>query len=236
MHFAGLAQTKNIIESEQLWLAYFNQTRFTNRSGLWFDGHLRFTDDFAERMSQDIIRLAYVYYLSDNVRLSAGHAYITNFSGDDAVPNLHEHRPWQQIQWYEKKKHFLLMQYVRLEERFKEFLDNGEVADTRQFNYRVRYNMTFTIPLKSGGIQPKTPLIFLNEEVMVNFGKEIVYNYFDQNRFFAGFGYQFTKGLNAQIGYLNVFIQRPSGNEFINTHAIRCFVFHTLDYRKEKGL
>ncbi|MBL7843608.1 MAG: DUF2490 domain-containing protein [Cyclobacteriaceae bacterium] len=232
--FSVFAQTKNIVTSEQTWLGYFNQTRLTNKSGLWLDLHARLTDDFAERMSQDIVRLGYVYYLHDNVRLAAGYAYITNFSGNDDVPNLHEHRPWQQIQWYDKKKYFNMMQYLRLEQRFKEYLLNGEVADNYQFNYRIRYNMSLTIPLRSGGVGPKTPFIFLSDEVMINFGEEIINNYFDQNRFFAGFGYQFTKSLNAHLGYLNVFLERPSGTDFINTHAIRLFVFHNLDLRKEK--
>lgn len=228
------AQTKSIVTTEQTWLGYFNQTRLTNKSGLWLDVHARLTDDFAERMSQDIARMGYVYYLHDNVRLTAGYAYITNFSGDDNVPNLHEHRPWQQVQWYDKKKYFNMMQYLRLEQRYKEYLVSGEVADNYQFNYRVRYNMALTIPLKSGGVQPKTPFVFVNDELMINFGKEIINNYFDQNRFFVGFGYQFTKGLNAHLGYLNVFLERPSGTDFINTHAIRLFVFHNLDLRKEK--
>jgi len=228
----GFSQTKNIIVSEQTWLAYFNQTRFTNRSGIWLDVHFRFTDDFAERMSQDIFRLGYTYYVHDNVRLTAGYAFTTLFSGDDDVPNLNEHRPWQQIQWFDTRKHFSMMQYLRLEERFKQQLVNGEVSHEFQFNYRVRYNMAFTIPLKSGGVQPKTPFIFVSDEVMINFGKEIINNYFDQNRFFVGFGYQFTKNLNAHLGYLNVFLERPSGTDFINTHAIRLFVFHNLDFRK----
>jgi hypothetical protein len=230
----GVCQQKNIVTTEQTWLAYFNQTRFTNRSGLWFDAHARLTDDFAERMSQDIIRLGYVYYLQDNVRLTGGYAYITNYSGDDAVPNINEHRPWQQIQWFEKKRYFTMMQYLRLEERFKEYLDNGAVAEDYQFNYRIRYNMAFTIPLMSGGVQPKTPFVFVNNEIMINFGEEIVNNYFDQNRLFIGMGYQFTKSLNTQLGYLNVFLERPTGTDFIRAHAIRLFVFHNLDFRSAR--
>jgi hypothetical protein len=229
----GFTQDKNVITSEQTWLAYFNQTRLTNKSGLWLDVHFRFTDDFAERMSQDIFRLGYVYYLHDNVRLSAGYAFTTLFSGEDEVPNLNEHRPWQQIQWFDKKQHFNMMQYLRLEQRFKQQIVDGQVSDDYQFNSRIRYNMSFTIPLKHGGVQPKTPFIFVSDEVMINFGEEIINNYFDQNRFFVGFGYQFTNSLNAHLGYLNVFLERPSGTDFIKTHAIRLFVFHNLDFRRK---
>jgi hypothetical protein len=36
-----------------------------------------------------------------------------------------------------------------------------------------------------------------SDEVMVNAGKSIVNNYFDQNRIFTGVGYQFTPQFNA---------------------------------------
>lgn len=228
-----LGQPKNVVENEQTWFGYFNQTRFTNRSGLWFDGHIRLTDNFAERVNQGIVRAAYVYYLHDNVRLAAGYGYIANFSGDDAVPNLNEHRPWQQLQWFDKKPYFNMMQYLRLEQRFREHLVDGKVADDYQRSQRVRYSMAFTIPLRAGGVQPKTPFVFVSDELMVNVGKKVVNNYFDQNRFFMGFGYQFTKGLNAHLGYLNVFLERPTGTDFVNSHAVRLFVFHNLDFRKE---
>jgi len=229
-----LAQ-KDIEYQEQTWFGYFNQTRITNKSGFWLDAHLRFTDHFTGRLGQSIIRPGYIYYLSDQTRLSAGYAYVTNYSVTDDLPDVPEHRTWQQIQWYDKRQYFNMMQYVRLEERFRKTLAGTELSDDYKFNYRIRYNISFTIPLKGKSVEPKTPFIFVNDEVMINFGEEIVYNYFDQNRFFAGIGYQFTKHLNAQIGYLNVFQQRTSGNEFIHTDAIRLFVFHSLDFRnKEK--
>ncbi|KAJ1518410.1 hypothetical protein HMI54_000938, partial [Coelomomyces lativittatus] len=80
----------------------------------------------------------------------------------------------------------------------------------------------------------KTPFLYLNNDIHINAGKNIINNYFDQNRFFAGVGYQFTLQLNAQIGYMNVFQQQPSGNQYVSINAIRLFVFHNLDLRKEK--
>jgi hypothetical protein len=227
-----LRAQKEIEYSEQAWFAYLNQTRFTNKSGFWLDVHARFTDDFTGRLGLTIFRPGYIYFLSDQTRLSAGYAYVTADSATDDIPNIPEHRIWQQIQWYDKRKHFNMMQYIRLEERFRKTLEGAELSDEYDFNYRVRYNISFTIPLKGKSVEPKTPFIFVNDEVMINFGDEIVYNYFDQNRFFAGVGYQFTKQLNAQIGYLNVFLQRASSNEFIHADAIRLFVFHNLDFRK----
>jgi hypothetical protein len=41
--------------------------------------------------------------------------------------------------------------------------------------------------------------------------------------------------LNIQLGYMNVFQQRRSGNAFFDTHTLRLFVFHTLDLRKKEN-
>jgi hypothetical protein len=174
----------------------------------------------------------YLYYLSETARLSAGYMYINQF-GHHGAPNIPEHRPWQQIQWFEKKSWFTMMQWIRLEERFREKVEEGQLTGDYAFNYRVRYNLSFTIPITQKQVVPKTPFVFMNNEVFINAGKEIINNYFDQNRAFIGLGYQFTAHLNAHLGYLYVFQQLPSGNEYIHTHSIRFFVFHTLDFRKK---
>jgi hypothetical protein len=74
----------------------------------------------------------------------------------------------------------------------------------------------------------------LSDEVFVNAGKEIVYNSFDQNRFFAGFAYYLNDHDNLQFGYMNVFQQLPSGNRYRSNHVARIFYFHNLDLRKKK--
>jgi long-subunit fatty acid transport protein len=233
MEQQAFSQTKEFETEEQTWLGYFNQTRFTNKSGMWLDLHLRFAGDFLDHKALSIARAGYTYYLSDHVKLTAAYAYATRYSTVSG-PNVPEHRPWQQIQWQEKKNGFNMMQWVRLEERFRRKVSAGELTDEYSFNYRIRYNMAFTIPLKGKQVVAKTPFLFANNEVMINFGKEIVNNYFDQNRAFVGLGYQFTSHLNAQLGYMYVFQQLPAGNEYLNINTIRLFVFHNLDVRKNE--
>lgn len=228
----AFSQTKQAATEEQTWLAYFNQTRFTDKSGMWVDLHLRFNGNYIDHVGLSIARAGYTYYLTDHVKLTAAYAYSTRYSAIGG-PDVPEHRPWQQIQWTERKNRFLMMQWVRLEERFRRRVVAGELTDDYSFNYRIRYNMAFTIPLRGKQVVAKTPFLFANNEVMINFGKEVVNNYFDQNRAFVGMGYKFTPHLNAQLGYMYVFQQLPAGNEYVNQHAIRLFVFHNLDLRKK---
>jgi hypothetical protein len=218
---------KEIEQRQMTWFGYFNQTRFTNKSGLWFDAHLRLNGDFTRQVHTTMLRAAYTYYFSDNARLSVGYANVFN-PGHEGADDVKEHRPWQQIQWFEKKSWFNMAQYIRLEQRYRKVGDGGDYT----FNsHRVRYNISFTIPLTQKQVAPKTPFLFTNNELFINMGKNIVNNYFDQNRFFVGLGYQFTSHMNAQVGYLNVFQQLPASNKYVNTDAIRLFVFHNLDLR-----
>ena len=230
--FYGQAQEKEVEYLEQTWLAYFNQTRFTQKSGLWVDLHLRLTGNFVENVGVSIARLGYTYYLTDQTRLTVGYAYATQYGLTPDAPDVPEHRPWQQIQWLEKKSWFSMMQWIRLEERFRKVVEDGELTSDYSFNYRIRYNMALSIPLKGKEVGPKIPYLFLNDELHINLGEQITNNYFDQNRLFLALGYQFSAKLNAQLGYMKVFQQLPQPSTFRNIDAIRLFVFHNLDFRK----
>jgi hypothetical protein len=222
---------KHIEHREQLWLGYFNQTRLTNKFGLWLDVQYRMTENFAERPFQFLFRPAATYFIKDNLRFNLGYAFISHFPAKGLNTTRFEHRPWQQIWWNQKYPGLTTLQWLRFEQRFNEKVVSDVKQDGYNYNFRVRYNISLFIPLKGKEMVAKTPFAALQNEVFLNFGDRIVYNTFDQNRLFAGFGYQFTSHLNAQLGYMNVYQQEASGNRYISSHAIRLFVFHTLDLR-----
>jgi hypothetical protein len=175
------------------------------------------------------------YYLNDATKLTAGYAYVSNYPGDNhGDVTQPEHRAWQQVQWHNKYAKVRTMQWFRLEEKFKrKILNESELASGYTFNYKVRYNFYLQVPLSKKGIQPNTLSFVVNDEVHINFGKHIVYNYFDQNRFFLGFSFQTNKSDNLQFGYMNLFQQLASGNHYKMINAARIFYFHNIDLRKK---
>jgi hypothetical protein len=230
--YEGLAQ-KQIEVREQTWLGYFNQTRFTNKSGLWVDLHFRGTDNFFQAKSIAIARFAYIYYLSEHIRLMAGYAYAPRFS--NAEPHvIPEHRPWQQFLWVEKKNGFNLTQSFRIEQRFRQRIADNELTSEFEFNWRLRYNFVITVPLKGKEILPGTPFLYFNNDTHINAGKNIKYNYLDQNRSFLGLGYQFSEQLNVHLGYMFIFQQEPVPEHFVHIHAIRLYFIHNLDLRNDR--
>jgi hypothetical protein len=229
-----LSAQKTVTTDEQLWFGVLNQTRFSNKWGIWFDAHLRLKDQYVQDLSQAIIRFGPTFYLTDDVRLTAAYAYVNTFPAPGhANISLPEHRPWQQVQWFQRGKKARLMQFIRLEERYRRnVLNDNELGEGFRFNWRIRYNFSLFLPITKKKFDPGALLFNINNEVFVNFGKQIIYNHFDQNRLFLGLVYQVNKHAQLQGGYMNLYQQLAAGNTFRNQHSIRFFYFHNIDLRE----
>ncbi len=233
MFGAAPAVAQKVTTTEgQVWLGYFNQTRLSQRWGLWLEGQVRTREDYFSKISAVLPRAGLTYYLNDHAKLTAGYAYLPEIEGFSTP----EHRPWQQLQWHTSYPRLRLMQWVRLEERFRKkavTLQPGE--DKYSFNYRARYNFLLNTPLGARAFEPGTVSLVVNDEVMLNFGKEIVQNTFDQNRLFLGFHYHINRHNTLQFGYLNVFQQLPAGNRYRYLNVARIGYFQNLDLRRRKA-
>ncbi|MDB5190682.1 MAG: hypothetical protein JWQ96_245 [Segetibacter sp.] len=230
------AQTKTTTHYNQIWGAYFNQTRFSDKVGLWTDLQFRTKDYYVEDLSTTIARVGLTYYLNDVTKLTAGYGYITNYPADASTNvNQPEHRPWQQIQWHTKNAKTRLMQYIRLEERYRRKFETADkLAEGYSFNWRLRYNFLYEIPFNKAPNTPGRWSFIVNDELLINFGKQVVNNYFDQNRLFLGLKVNTNAHDNLQFGYLNQFIQLPAGNRYRNADVIRIAYFQNLDVRRKK--
>jgi len=78
----------------------------------------------------------------------------------------------------------------------------------------------------------KIPALVVSDEACVQFGESIVYNTFDQNRFFLGFKESLSKKLSFDIGYMNIWQQKSSGNQYTTSHVFRLFFYYNTDLRK----
>jgi hypothetical protein len=229
---AQVKQTENI---NRIWAGYFSQIRLSNKWGIWAEAQLRSKENFVDNISQCIVRAGLTYYISDATKLTAGYAFINDFPGDNHKNiSAPEHRPWQQIQWHTKYGKQRMMQWIRLEERYRhKILNNDQLANGYNFNFRIRYNLWYEIPFIKNGAEPNSWSFIANDEIHINFGKEIVNNYFDQNRFFLGLKYQTGKQSNLQFGYMNLYQQLAAGNKYRNVNVLRLFFFQNFDWRKK---
>lgn len=223
--------SKNTTNVNQVWLTYYNQTRITDKWELLTDLNLRSKENFVHDLSLSIVRFGLTYYLTPETKLTAGYAWANYFPGDNHKNiSQPEHRPWQQIQWETKHGKKKLVQWIRLEERYRhKILNDHTLAEGYNFNYRIRFHLRYELPISKKILVPGSLAYIISNEVNVNFGKEIINNYFDQNRFFTGFKYQTGLHTNVQFGYLNVFQQLAAGNKYKNVNALRVSFYQNID-------
>ena len=182
----ALAQ-KQVNKLSGVWLGYFNQTRLSNKWGLWLDVHARRTD-FLDRWATQIIRPGVTYFANDHLRFTVGYAYARSYPAAGLHRVRPENRLWQQVLWTSRQKRLQTQQWIRIEERFNRKIANDQLQDGYNFNFRFRYLINLMVPLNRDFIEPNTLFFAFNDEIHINAGKQITYNLFDQNRLFFGLG------------------------------------------------
>lgn len=110
-----------------------------------------------------------------------------------------EHRYWSEFRFFEE--------------------DNGAFD---YGNTRIRYRLQ----LKYSPLSKVTLRAF--DEIFLNFGKKIVQNVFDQNRYGVSVQYMIVERFGFELGYFNWFQQRPSGVDFFKRHIVRLTIHQII--------
>ena len=148
------------------------------------------------------------YKISPNFSVTAGVGSYNTFSpgGNFEIPVQNkEIRTWLQVNMRNPLEFMTFEHRYRAEQRFT---SNG-------YRNRFRYRLAATIPLNNKKIEPKTFYLSVWNEIFFT-DKE---PYFERNRLFVGVGYEFSKKIAFQTGYIHQFdykINDETGRDFIN--------------------
>ncbi|WP_243698899.1 DUF2490 domain-containing protein [Flavobacterium sandaracinum] len=232
--FACQAQSEKKIDHQSiLWTRYFNQLLLSEKWSL----HSEFDNRLFLKPTQEnlyVIRVQGRYKINAHLETGAGFAY---FSVDTQVPEINpdyntpEYRGQQDLTWKETFGKFGINQRFQLEERFihnanKEMLLPGTLFSWR-FRYRLQAEYTFWKKEK------QLLKAVLSDEIMFNFGKNIIKNTFDQNRIYAAIHYGLNNNVAFELGYLNSFQRRANGTDYFNRDIIRISIFHKIKSSKK---
>jgi len=77
--------------------------------------------------------------------------------------------------------------------------------------------------------------VVLSDELAIQFDKEVVYNTFDQNRFFVGIRRLVCKAHAFDMGYMLKYQQKNSGYQYDKNDTFRWFFNYTPDFRQKKN-
>jgi Protein of unknown function (DUF2490) len=224
--------SKEVNQQAQFWWSLNTTTRLTNKFGFVGDVHLR-RNNFLKDPSFYLIRFGPNFWITDEFTLTLGYARVWRApSQEDWHTWTNEDRIYEQIQYTSKIGKTSVLQRLRNEQRWQQQVENDMLTGEMNFSNRVRYLLSFTIPVSK---KPALPLLVLSDEIMVQFGSSIVLNTFDQNRFFAGIKKNLSPSWSFDLGYMPVYQQKSSGYQYDLNHTLRWFFYFTPDLRKSKS-
>jgi hypothetical protein len=175
-------------ENQGMWLMFFNRTQLSEKWSI----HNEIQDrsyDITHKEEQLLLRTGLNYHLKKNLWLTAGYGYIESYPPEGtARPTVIEHRIWQQVLHTHSLGRLGLEHRGRLEQRF--------VGD--HYRDRIRYRLMATVPITRERMAPKTFFATAYDEVFFHL-EDTPY---DRNRLYIAAGYQFSRAVNVQTGWL----------------------------------
>jgi hypothetical protein len=110
---------------------------------------------------------------------------------------------------------------------------NNEKTDEYRFTNRFRYAINFIYAPFTNKMLPS----FTNyNELMVQFGKEVVYNTFDQVRISVGIRQPITPHLNVDLNYMYVYQQQFSGDQYLQGNTLRLYINYNVGWKKKNNI
>jgi hypothetical protein len=217
-------QAKSVRQQVQTWASINSTFRLNEHWGIMADFHIR-RNNFVADPNFYFARIGPNYWIRDNMSVSAGYAHLWLAPPQEGLKTWsNENRIYQQFLWSGWLGKVSMLQRVRNEQRWQQKISNDERTGNWRFTNRFRYLISFTLPLSEN---PKKPSLVLADEILLQAGKEVVYNPFDQNRIFLGIRQNLSHGISYDFGYMNVFQQKSSGYEYDMNHTIRLFFYYS---------
>lgn len=223
---------KNILQQQQLWYSYYNTLSINKYWQLQTDVQERhFINPLKQH--QFLLRTHLHYRLSDTWSAGVGGAlFLVGSANPFSTQNLiiPELRPHIEFNQKQKTVLFALSQRYRFEARFFHNTSGNELAEGYDFgNFRCRYRFTVEYPVKLKNATQSPLKLKFADEIFLNFGKNITYNTFDQNRIYLALIYALIpEKLSLETGYLHWFQQRSTGNAYFSRHIIYLSVQHKI--------
>lgn len=220
-----LSQTvkeKEVNQQFQTWVSLNSVTKFSQHWGIVADVHLR-TNDFFQDNNFFFLRGGVSYIPNSKFSFTGGYSHMWLAPKNPTWSTFSdENRIYQQAQMNTKSGNVSIVHRLRNEQRWQEIIINDVETGENKFSNRVRYLLSTTIPI----FKKKTaPSLVISDELLIQFGQDIVLNTFDQNRFFIGIKQSINPKLSFDFGYMNVYQQKSTGYQYDMNHTLRLFFY-----------
>jgi hypothetical protein len=225
---ASTAQTQKIVRhQDQLWVSLNSTIKLAPKWGVIADLHMR-RNNFAADPSFYFVRTGIDYFFTKQFSAVAGygHMWVANAYKDSFI-YTNEDRIYEQLQYSTKLNKTGMLLRLRNEQRWQEKLVSNQKSGDLRFTNRVRFLTSLNFPIFKN---PNLPRLLLADELCIQFGKDIIYNTFDQNRLTMGIQQRINKNLSFDLAYMLVYQQRITGNFYDLNNTLRLFFYYTPDF------
>lgn len=217
---------KKVEHVTHTWVS-INSNFFLNKN--WFimaDAHLR-ENDFFQSNSFYFGRIGLGYQFDKNLSVAAGYGYLLSSPTTAGwSTKSDESRIYQQVVYNSSYKSKMnVLQRLRNEQRWQDIIVNDKKTGDKKFTNRVRYLLSTSLQVFKN---PNLPQLVLADELLVQFGNDVVLNTFDQNRIFIGIKQKITNSLSFDAGYMRVFQQKSNGINYMQSNTARLFFYYTV--------
>lgn len=197
------------------WFMVFTTNRVSDNFSIHAEAQYR-TFEFGANFNQLLLRTGLNYHINEKAIVTLGYGNITtdgSFENPDGEKNATENRIYQQFVLKNSVGKLKFSHRYRLEQRF---ITTAAGEDDTQ--HRARYFLRLTYPIND------TWYLTAYDEVFINLQEPL----FGQNRLYGAIGYNFSKNISTQVGYLkNHFTGR-------NFDRFQIGLFVKTDFRKEQ--
>lgn len=223
-------RAREISRQNHFWWSINTTAQVSNKWSIIADGHIRRTN-FMANNSFYFLRVGALYNLTKNFSIAtgAGHMWLANKTAATEL-FTNENRIYQQFQLSGAIGKTSTLSRLRVEERWVQKIANNELTDAYRYTTRFRYMFSLTVPVSKNKYIPS---LAFADELQMQMGKDIIYNPFDQNRFFTGIKQQVTPSLSFDLGYMLVYQQKLSGYQYTKANTLRWFFYWKPDLRKK---
>jgi hypothetical protein len=219
-------------DNQNVWLNYVgDHPLFGGPLGLHLEVQNRLSE-WGRDWQQLLIRPGINYQFTPNWSASLGYGFVRTYPYGE-LPVAHrfdEHRIYEQLQYKQDLLGLKWTHRLRLEQRWIEELqkqpDGRFTRENWRGEQRVRYLLRTEWPLT----EDRRFYVPIWNEAFFNFGGNIVWNHFDQNRAFIGLGWQVDKHVRLETGFMEQTVKRRGGQNWENNHTLSVWLSSNLPF------
>jgi hypothetical protein len=203
------------------WTGYMSSWWLDPSWALWFDTHYNLDTFF-------LLRGGITHAFEAGPTVTTGYAWLLL----NPEFEREEHRPWAQVFVpIPLNDDWSLSGRFRMDFRFLDSVENGEVTNGTDFAFRTRFQTTLTrrfAPIRWG-----KPFAQLSHELLLNAASDPHRDVLDQNRVSLLFGLE-TKWVTIRTGYMNRYLPSARGGNGLDEHSFIVWFTQRINLREKK--